>query len=114
MDGVYGDKNVTHDVHSLLQLANDVTQFGHLNNYSAFKFQNYMLTLKKMVKKGSHPVQQILNRLKEKEHHQQPIKKPNYTEFFYLSQTYPNNQLLHSSRKNNKNCRHKDVLTGHV
>lgn len=39
---LYGIENTSYNVHSLLHLSEDVKAFGHLDAYSAFKFENYM------------------------------------------------------------------------
>ena len=39
---LYGTEQVSYNVHSLLHLSNDVKEYGNLNNYSAFKFENFM------------------------------------------------------------------------
>lgn len=63
---LYGVEDTSYNIHSLLHLADDVKLFGHLDSYSAFKFENFMQILKKMVKKSSFPIQQIRNRLNER------------------------------------------------
>lgn len=44
---LYGSENVSHNIHNLLHLADDVTRFGSIENFSAFPFENNMLFLKK-------------------------------------------------------------------
>lgn len=58
---LYGIENVSYNVHSLLHLSSDVKALRNLDSYILFKFEN--LTFKKMVKKGSFPIQQIVNKL---------------------------------------------------
>lgn len=91
---LYGMENMSYNVHSLLHLADDVKEFGHLDGYSAFKFENFMQTMKKMVRKSSFPIQQILNRLKEKDCFQEAKAERMYTELFNLSPMYPNNYCI--------------------
>ncbi|KYN11044.1 hypothetical protein ALC57_16823 [Trachymyrmex cornetzi] len=43
---LYGIENVSHNVHSLIHLVDDVKKFGSLDNFSAFKFENCMQVLK--------------------------------------------------------------------
>lgn len=52
---LYGVQNVSHNVHSLIHLVDDVKRFGPLDNFSAFKFENYMQTLKKYLRKAEKP-----------------------------------------------------------
>lgn len=62
---LYGDHTITFNVHNLIHVADDVLEMGHLDNYSAFKFENHMQVLKKRVRKGFEPLKQIVNRIKE-------------------------------------------------
>ncbi|KAF0705638.1 Uncharacterized protein FWK35_00038752, partial [Aphis craccivora] len=62
---IYGSHLVSHNVHSLLHLADDYDKFGNLDNCSAFPFENYMKTLKKMIRKHEKPLQQVVRRYEE-------------------------------------------------
>lgn len=42
---LYGDYQVSHNVHGLIHLCGDVINFGALDNFSVFRFENYMQTL---------------------------------------------------------------------
>lgn len=64
---LYGEHTITFNVHNLIHIADDVKNLGHLDNYSAFKFENYMQILKKRIRKGTQPLKQLINRLKEEE-----------------------------------------------
>ncbi|KAB0804458.1 hypothetical protein PPYR_01428 [Photinus pyralis] len=64
---LYGEQRIVYNVHSLLHLANDSKLFGPLDEYSAFKFENFMQIIKKKVKNSSRPLQQLFNRLMEEE-----------------------------------------------
>lgn len=44
---IYGHHYVSHNVHSLLHLADDYSNYGPLDNCSCFPFENYMKVLKK-------------------------------------------------------------------
>lgn len=37
---LYGEKFISHNVHNLLHLADDVRRFGSLDNFSSFRFEN--------------------------------------------------------------------------
>ncbi|XP_011859938.1 PREDICTED: uncharacterized protein LOC105557334 [Vollenhovia emeryi] len=39
---IYDDKYMSHNVYNLLHLSNDALSFGSLDNFSCFKFENYM------------------------------------------------------------------------
>jgi len=40
---------------------------GSLENYSAFKFENYLQEFKKYIKCSRHPLQELYNHIKEKQ-----------------------------------------------
>lgn len=63
---LYGVRNTSHNVHSLLHLVDDVKKYGPLDNFSAFKFENYMQILKKYLRKSEKPLEQVLRRCMEK------------------------------------------------
>ena len=64
---IYGKENVTFNVHALLYLAKDTKIYGSLDQFSAFPFENYLCTIKKLLRKGEKPLQQISRRLTEYE-----------------------------------------------
>lgn len=43
----------------------DVRIFGSLDSYSAFPFENFLQTIKKIIRKPSCPIQQVINRFFE-------------------------------------------------
>lgn len=47
---LYGKCFVSHNIHNLMHLANDVKKFGPLDIFSAFKFENNMTFIKKLLK----------------------------------------------------------------
>lgn len=64
----YGDTFVVYNVHALLHLHQDAEHFNCLlNQVSAFKFENFMQQLKKMIRNGKNPVVQIAKRISKKE-----------------------------------------------
>ncbi|KAJ8685185.1 hypothetical protein QAD02_020978 [Eretmocerus hayati] len=64
-ENLYGAKYVPFNVHGLLHLVNDVRKYGHLENFSAFRFENFIGKLKKLIRKGNQPLQQIIRRSAE-------------------------------------------------
>jgi len=44
---IYGKCYMSHNIHTLLHLSDDVKKFGSLNNFSVFPFESYMQPLKK-------------------------------------------------------------------
>jgi len=48
---LYGAAYISHNVHGLVHLAADVRRFGPVDNFSAFKFENFLQFLIKLVRK---------------------------------------------------------------
>lgn len=61
----YGEENVVFNVHNLIHLVGDVRNFGPLDNFSAFRFENHIRKVKQLIRKGHLRLQQIANRLME-------------------------------------------------
>jgi len=64
---LYGEENIIYNVHSLIHLADDARKYGPLDNVSSFPFENYLGQLKKLIRKPSQPLVQLVNRLLEGE-----------------------------------------------
>lgn len=62
---IYGQQYLTHNFHGLLHVADDVLTYGPLDNCSAFKFENFLQYIKRLVRKGEKPLQQVIKRLAE-------------------------------------------------
>lgn len=62
---IYGEHHVSHNIHGLLHIVEDVRNFGCLDTFSTFAFENYMQKLKPLIKKYDKPLQQIGRRLQE-------------------------------------------------
>ena len=52
--------------HSLLHLVDDYSRFGPLDSVSCFPFKNFLGNLKKLARKPSNPIAQILRWMEEK------------------------------------------------
>jgi len=64
---LYGREIYVYNVHNLVHLANDVKHLGTLDNFSCFPLENKLGQLKKLVRKPQFLIQQLVNRLAEKE-----------------------------------------------
>lgn len=64
---IYGEENVAFNVHNCIHVVRDVRKYGPAENFSAFPFESYLCTLKKLVRKTEKPLQQIARRLSEYE-----------------------------------------------
>jgi len=72
---LYGKAYASHNIHNLLHLVADVRKFGILENFSAFRFENYMSTIKKLLRKGDKPLQQLSRRFGEIENVNEKFEK---------------------------------------
>lgn len=61
----YGVKFLTHNVHNLLHLVEDVKNYGAFDEFGAFKYENYIGKIKKFMRKSEKPLQQLDRRLAE-------------------------------------------------
>jgi hypothetical protein len=66
---LYGKQYITHNFHGLTHIADDVETFGPLDSCSAFKFENYLQILKRYVRKGDKPLEQVVKRVLEMLNH---------------------------------------------
>lgn len=64
-ESFYGKSFVTYNVHSLLHLVDDVSRFGALDRFSAFRFENFYGHMKHYLKKNDLPLQQYVRRKNE-------------------------------------------------
>lgn len=87
---LYGKDFLVYNVHSLLHLSSESERYGSLDNCSAFCFENYMQTLKRLVRSGRNPLAQIVKRLSEMEAYSQPRKTP----LSKVSNRHPNNAFV--------------------
>jgi len=92
---IYGNEYLTHNVHGLIHLPADCIKHGPLDNFSCFKFENYLFEIKKKIRTSRHPLQQICNRLKEEEEIQQindvtkyPVLQKQYKVQIYNDKIY--------------------------
>ncbi|KAB0801046.1 hypothetical protein PPYR_00215 [Photinus pyralis] len=89
---LYGKENVSHNVHNLLHLREDCKNFGVLQNFSGFPFENYLQSLKLLIRKGSDPLPQIIKRIIEKDCRHTDAKK-----YHQVSTTTPKPNKLHNN-----------------
>ena len=63
---LYREEMIIFNMHSLIHLGDDVDNFGPLQNFSAFPFENHLRIIKRLIRKPDQPLQQVIWRLKEK------------------------------------------------
>lgn len=62
---LYGKHNISHNVHNLLHICSDVRLYGPFDNFSAFRFENYMTFIKRLLRKNEKLLQQLIKRYSE-------------------------------------------------
>ena len=62
---LYGSELVSYNIHNLLHLVDDVRKYGELENFSAFRFENFIKLIKSLIRKGNQPLQQLMRRCAE-------------------------------------------------
>lgn len=62
---MFGLEYLSHNVHNLEHLANDVKTLGCLDAFSCFKFENHMQKIKKRIKNCGKPLEEYSNRILE-------------------------------------------------
>lgn len=62
---IYGSHMVSINIHNLAHVTEDVKRFGKLDNFSAFPFENKLGEIKRLLRSGNKPLEQIANRIHE-------------------------------------------------
>ncbi|CAN7989636.1 unnamed protein product [Ixodes pacificus] len=62
---LYGRGKVSYNVHGLVHLADDVVNYGALDNFSAFPAESFMFQLKRLVRSSTRPLEQLHKRISE-------------------------------------------------
>lgn len=60
---IYSIENLSHNIYGFLfwYLANDAWLYGSLDQFSTFKYDNFMQQLLKLIFMENHPIQQVIN-----------------------------------------------------
>ncbi|XP_053594757.1 uncharacterized protein LOC128667673 [Microplitis demolitor] len=66
MKTLYGEVSLICNVHNLIHITKYVLDHGHLDEFSVFCFENFLQSLKNMIRTGNLPLQQVMNRIIEK------------------------------------------------
>lgn len=59
---IYGNKFVVYNVHTLCHLAEECVLHGHLECFSAFRYENFLKSIKDLLQSGYKPLHQVVNR----------------------------------------------------
>ena len=61
----FGQDHVVYNVHGLVHLADDYKKFGPIDDFSSFPYENYLVKLKRLVRKPTHVIEQVILRQTE-------------------------------------------------
>lgn len=64
---LFGQRNISYNIHCVLHLADDVKRLGPLDSFSAFSYESKLGSLKKLIRSPHRPLQQVINQLCEEE-----------------------------------------------
>jgi hypothetical protein len=62
---IYGLFSMTYNIHNILHVVDAVAIYGSVDNFSNYKFENYLNEIKRHVRKNSQVLQQLYKRTKE-------------------------------------------------
>lgn len=62
---IYGQDVLVYNMHSVIHLVDDVQLYGPLDNISSFPFENHLRHMKKLIRRPTMPLQQLMCRLSE-------------------------------------------------
>lgn len=73
---IYGSEYITSNIHNLQHVVNDVNRFGCLQSISSYPFENCLFQIKNLLRQGNNNLQQVANRIQEKNVAQQlPVQQ---------------------------------------
>ncbi|RVE53676.1 hypothetical protein evm_001568 [Chilo suppressalis] len=61
----YGKDYITSNIHNLKHVVDEVRKYGKLHSFNAYPFENKLYTIKRMIRHGNKPLQQVAKRLNE-------------------------------------------------
>ncbi len=67
---LYGNTFCVYNIHNLIHIANDCENFGPMQSFSAYPFENHLGVIKRLSRKSEKPLQQVVKRLAELDHTQ--------------------------------------------
>lgn len=91
---IYGATFMSHNLHNLLHICSDVRKYGPLDEFSAFRFENYMSNIKKMLRKNEKPLQQLSRRYAEIHNCNLPVKKRGNSHQMCFQKVHSNGPLI--------------------
>lgn len=61
---LYGESFISHN-HGLQYVASDVRNYGYLENFLCFKYENFLQIMKSLIRSGNQPLKQVVSRYQE-------------------------------------------------
>ncbi|XP_011344181.1 uncharacterized protein LOC105283118 isoform X1 [Ooceraea biroi] len=92
---IYGKKFVVYNVHALSHLAEECALHGHLESFSAFKYENFLKSIKCLLQSGYKPLHQVANRDLERNISVPIILESNVGEVKLSKRFIPQIEVLH-------------------
>lgn len=75
---LYGSRHLVYNLHNLVHLPDDVSRYGTVDKFSAFPFENYLGTMKRLLRKPNCLLSQVANRIFERRTSRSELKDQNY------------------------------------
>ena len=66
MKYLYGEDTIIYNVQNLIHISADVLDFGPLDYFSCFPFENFLQKVKQMIKSGANPLAQMMKWITER------------------------------------------------
>lgn len=93
---IYGECYMTSNVHNLSHIVDEVKKFGKLQDFSAYPFENQLYSLKRIIRQGNKPLEQVAKRISEKiDIELQNFKTDNFKDPFITLNQNMKLQILH-------------------
>ena len=91
---LFGNEYTSYNPHGLIHLADDALQFGQLNRVSVFPFENYLGSLKRVIRKPGAKLEQIIKRTIELQRNQISCPLSSTVEAQKFKDDYPKGHRL--------------------
>lgn len=77
-ENLFGPRHLVYNIHNLSHLIDDVNKYGSIDKFSAFPFENYLGSLKRLLRKPNCIISQVINRVYEQKKSKTEMKKVKY------------------------------------
>lgn len=92
---IYGKKFVVYNVHALSHLAEECALHGHLECFSAFRYENFLKSTKNLLQSGYKPLHQVVNRDLERNVSVPVILETNAPKITLSKRQTPQTEVVH-------------------